>query len=63
MGIDALDLAFRLEKSFGIDITRNEAYVALFHTVGNLHRYLVDKLRRRKTINYRNWYWRRGMIV
>ena len=44
MGIDALDLAFRLEKRFGVVITRDEAYAALFHTVGHLQRNLVAKL-------------------
>ena len=44
MGLDALDLAFRLEKRFGIVITRDEAYAALFHTAGTTHRYLVAKL-------------------
>ena len=46
MGLDSLDLMFRLEKRLGITIGRDEGYVVLFGTVGALHRYLVTKLRR-----------------
>lgn len=45
MGIDALDLVFRLEKRFGITISRDEAQASCFHTVGDIHRYLISKLR------------------
>jgi len=45
MGIDALDLAFRLEKRFGIKISQPEAVGVLFDTPGAIHRYLVAKLR------------------
>ncbi len=44
MGIDALDLAFRLEKRFGITISRDEGIAVLFDTPGTIHRYLVAKL-------------------
>ncbi len=44
MGIDALDLAFRLEKRFDINIRREEALAVLFDTAGTIHRYLVAKL-------------------
>ena len=44
MGIDALDLAFRLEKRFGITISRAECFAVLFDTPGTIHRYLVRKL-------------------
>ena len=43
MGLDALDLCFRLEKRLGIKIPQAEGY-AFAATVGNLHRYLMDKL-------------------
>ena len=44
MGLDALDLVFRLEKRFGIKIDRNEAFAVVFDTAGTIHRYLVAKL-------------------
>ncbi len=44
MGIDALDLVFRLEKRLGITISRHEAVATVFDTVGTFHRYLVAKL-------------------
>ncbi len=44
MGIDALDLVFRLEKRLGITISRHEAAATLFDTVGTIHRFLVAKL-------------------
>ncbi|MDZ7616247.1 MAG: acyl carrier protein [Patescibacteria group bacterium] len=44
MGLDALDLVFRLEKRFGIKISHVEGYAVLFDTVGTIHRYLVAKL-------------------
>ena len=45
MGMDALDLVFRLEKRLGITITRAEAIASCFNTAGDIHRYLVAKLR------------------
>ena len=44
MGIDALDIAFRLERRFGIEICKAEAQAVLFDTAGTIHRYLVAKL-------------------
>jgi acyl carrier protein len=44
MGIDALDLVFRLEKRLGITISRHEAVATVFDTVGTFHRHLVAKL-------------------
>jgi len=44
MGLDALDLAFRLEKRLGIKISRAEGQAILFDTAGTIHRYLVAKL-------------------
>ncbi len=44
MGIDALDLSFRLEKRLGITTSQPEAIATFFDTVGTLHRYLVAKL-------------------
>ena len=44
MGIDALDLSFRLEKRLGITISQPEAIATFFDTVGTIHRYLVAKL-------------------
>jgi hypothetical protein len=45
MGVDALDLAFRLEKRLGIKIGQAEGMAVLFDTAGSLHRYLVAKVR------------------
>lgn len=45
MGIDALDLVFRLEKRFGFTIGRDEAQASCFNTVRDIHRYLIAKLR------------------
>ncbi len=45
MGIDLLDLTFRLEKRLGIRISQAEAIAGVFNTAGTLHRYLVAKLR------------------
>jgi acyl carrier protein len=45
MGIDALDLVFRLEKRFGINIGRDEAMASWLQTAGDIHRYLIAKLR------------------
>jgi len=45
MGIDALDLTFRLEKRLGIKISWAEGIAVLFDTAGTIHRYLVSKLR------------------
>ena len=45
MGIDALDLVFRLEDRLGITISRHEAIASCFSTAGDIHRYLVAKLR------------------
>lgn len=45
MGLDPLDLIFRLEKRFGIEINRAEGLAVLFDTAGTLHRHLVAKLR------------------
>ena len=44
MGLDALDLTFRLEKQLGIQIGQAEGIAVLFGTAGNIHRYLVCKL-------------------
>lgn len=44
MGIDALDLTFRLEKQLDIKISRPEGIAVLFDTAGTIHRYLVSKL-------------------
>lgn len=44
MGMDALDLTFRLEKQLGIKISRAEGIAVLFDTAGTLHRYLVAKV-------------------
>lgn len=44
MGIDALDLTFRLEKRLGIKISWAEAVAGVFNTAGTLHGYLVAKL-------------------
>jgi acyl carrier protein len=44
MGMDALDLTFRLEKQLGIKISRAEGIAVLFDTAGTIHRYLVSKL-------------------
>jgi acyl carrier protein len=44
MGIDALDLTFRLEKRLGIKISQAEAVAGVFNTAGTLHRYLVAKV-------------------
>jgi hypothetical protein len=44
MGLDALDLTYRLEQRFGITIQRQEAMAVLFDTAGTIHRYLVGKL-------------------
>jgi acyl carrier protein len=44
MGIDALDLVFRLEKRLGITISRHEAIATLFDTVGTIQHFLVAKL-------------------
>jgi acyl carrier protein len=44
MGIDALDLVFRLEKRLGITISRHEVIATFFDTVGTIHRHLVAKL-------------------
>lgn len=43
MGLDGLDLTFRIEKRLGINIHYAEALVA-FRTAGMLHQYLVAKL-------------------
>jgi acyl carrier protein len=43
MGLDAMDIAFRLEKRLGIIIPPTEGH-AFASTVENLHRYLMDKL-------------------
>jgi acyl carrier protein len=40
-GIDALDLAFRLEKRFGIKISQAEGMAVLFDTPGTIHRFLI----------------------
>lgn len=45
MGLDAADLVFRLEKRFGLTITKTEARAVLFDRVGTVHRYLIAKLR------------------
>ncbi|MEN6450788.1 MAG: hypothetical protein ABFC96_09870 [Thermoguttaceae bacterium] len=45
MGVDALDLSFRLEKRLGIRIQHAEIVVAFFDTPATLHRYLVAKLK------------------
>jgi acyl carrier protein len=45
MGLDPLDLIFRLEKRFDIEIRRAEGLAVLFDTAGTLHRHLVAKLR------------------
>jgi acyl carrier protein len=45
MGIDALDLTFRLEKQLDIKISQAEGFAVLFDTAGTIHRYLVSKLR------------------
>jgi hypothetical protein len=45
MGIHALDLAFCLDKRFGIEISRPEAVSVLFDTPGVIHRHIVAKLR------------------
>jgi acyl carrier protein len=44
MGLDALDLTFRLEKRLGITIHQPEGFATFFDTVGTIHRYLVAKL-------------------
>jgi acyl carrier protein len=44
MGIDALDLSFRLEKTFGIKISYEEGFVAFTGTAATLRRYLIAKL-------------------
>lgn len=44
MGLDALDLMFRLEKRFGIKISQAERFAVLFDTAGTIHRYLIAKL-------------------
>ena len=44
MGLDALDLCFRLEKKFGLSIKRDEAVAVLFTTPGTIHRHLLAKL-------------------
>jgi len=44
MGLESLDLIFRLEKRFGIDIPNDEGLAVMFATAGNIHRYLVAKL-------------------
>jgi acyl carrier protein len=44
MGLDALDLCFRLEKKFGITIRRDEAIAVFFTTPGTIHRHLMAKL-------------------
>ena len=43
MGLDGLDLRFRLERRLGIKIAYTEA-LAAFQTVRTLHRYLVAKV-------------------
>jgi hypothetical protein len=45
MGIDALDLTFRLEKRLGIEISQAEGVAVIFDTAGTIHRFLVAKLR------------------
>jgi acyl carrier protein len=47
MGIDALDLSFRLEKTFGIKIGRDEAHFVFSDTLRTIHRHLTAKLRGR----------------
>jgi len=44
MGMDALDLTFRLEKQLGIKISQAEGIAVLFDTAGTIHRYLISKL-------------------
>lgn len=44
MGLDALDLTFRLERRLGITIHQPEGFATFFDTVGTVHRYLVAKL-------------------
>jgi acyl carrier protein len=44
MGVDALDLKFRLEKKFGIKIGYEEGFVAFTGTAATLHRYLMANL-------------------
>ena len=44
MGIDALDLTFRLEKRLGIKISTAEGVAGVFNTAGTIHRYLVAKV-------------------
>jgi hypothetical protein len=45
MGLDALDLCFRLEKKFGIKIPLEEGLAAFFDTPTTLHHYLVAKVK------------------
>jgi hypothetical protein len=44
MGLDALDLVFRLEKRLGVKISQAEGMAVLFNTAGTIHRYLVAKV-------------------
>jgi len=44
MGLEGLDLCFRLEKQFGIEITPAEGAAVLYDTPGAIHRYLMAKL-------------------
>lgn len=43
MGLDAIELIFRLEKELGVKIPKDEVAGAFF-TAGTVHRYLVAKL-------------------
>lgn len=45
MGLESLDLTFRLEKRFDIEIRQTEGMAVLFDTAGTLHRHLVARLR------------------
>ena len=45
MGLEAIDLAFRLEKRLGIKIEHTEGIAVFFDTAGTIHHYLVGKLR------------------
>lgn len=44
MGLDALDLCFRLEKRLGVKIPGPEIWASFFDTPKTLHRYLMAKL-------------------
>lgn len=45
MGLDMLDLIFRVEKQFGIRISQAEGMAVFGGTAGMIHRYLVARLK------------------